>query len=76
MWITCPECGTKLEVPDDHPVRPFCSTRCKLLDLSHWFNEEHHVVAQPSPDADDPEAAEGVPKTLTVDLDRFRIPDA
>lgn len=76
MRITCPECGIKLEVPDDHPVRPFCSTRCKLLDLAHWFDEEHHVSVQPSPDADSNEATESVPATLTVDLDRFRIPDA
>ncbi|HMA94580.1 MAG TPA: DNA gyrase inhibitor YacG [Polyangiaceae bacterium] len=92
MRIKCPECGTELEVPDNHPVRPFCSTRCKLLDLGRWFNEEHRIPLQPSeppPDAPERRAPEPssvrtravlspneAPPALTVDLDRFKIPDA
>lgn len=92
MWIKCPECGTELEVPDNHPVRPFCSKRCKLLDLGRWFNEEHRIPIQPSDAASsDPTSEDRVasgqrapvvtadcepPPSLTVDLSRFKIPDA
>lgn len=87
MWIKCPECGTELEVPDNHPVRPFCSKRCKLLDLGHWFNEEHRIPIQSSEPASseansDDRGAPGqtgryeAAPSLTVDLNRFKIPDA
>jgi endogenous inhibitor of DNA gyrase (YacG/DUF329 family) len=41
------------DAPDDHPPRPFCSPRCKLVDLHAWLNEEHRV-SEPAPlEADD-----------------------
>ncbi len=27
----------------DLPSGPFCCTRCKLVDLGKWFNEEHKI---------------------------------
>jgi len=47
MWIICPECGTRMEVPVDHEPRPFCSTRCKLVDLGRWLNEEIRLPVSP-----------------------------
>jgi hypothetical protein len=47
MRIVCPECQKQLEVPADLPTRPFCSTRCKLLDLGRWFNEEYRIPGPP-----------------------------
>ena len=47
MWIICPECGTRMEVPADHEPRPFCSTRCKLVDLGRWLNEEIRLPVSP-----------------------------
>lgn len=42
---TCPTCSKTVEAKDrqDLPYRPFCSRRCKLLDLSKWFNEEYRI---------------------------------
>ena len=43
--IKCPTCGR----PGDWfagPDGPFCSRRCKLVDLGKWFGEEH-VISQP-----------------------------
>lgn len=36
----CPICRRVLTVakPDDAPFRPFCSQRCKLVDLGRWFD--------------------------------------
>mgnify|MGYP002365862709 CR=1 FL=1 len=42
-------CETEL-TPESHPYRPFCSKRCKLLDLSRWLNEEYRVAGEPAGD--------------------------
>lgn len=41
----CPICHTRLDVerPEDAPYRPFCSSRCKLVDLGRWLNEEYRI---------------------------------
>ncbi len=38
--VRCPQCG-RLTVWEGNPYRPFCSKRCKLIDLSHWINEDY-----------------------------------
>lgn len=44
MRVTCPICKTVLEdVPDDFGPRPFCSTRCKMIDLGNWLNEAYRI---------------------------------
>ena len=35
-----------------NPYRPFCSERCKLVDLGGWFEERFRIPGQPAPDAD------------------------
>lgn len=44
MRIECPICKKVLEdAADDFPSRPFCSARCKLVDLHAWLNEDYRV---------------------------------
>jgi len=40
--MKCPTCDkdTKWQ---DNPYRPFCSERCKLVDLGRWVTEEYRV---------------------------------
>jgi endogenous inhibitor of DNA gyrase (YacG/DUF329 family) len=38
--------------------RPFCSERCKLIDLGAWFSEEHRVAGEEAPADDDEETPE------------------
>jgi endogenous inhibitor of DNA gyrase (YacG/DUF329 family) len=40
--MNCPTCGKPAEWKDN-PYRPFCSERCKLVDLGRWVNEEYRV---------------------------------
>lgn len=49
MIVDCPTCKKHVEWVDSNPYRPFCSERCKLIDLGAWANEEYRV---PSEDAD------------------------
>lgn len=39
MQIQCPSCGAKRDVEDGYTWRPFCSRRCKMVDLGNWLGE-------------------------------------
>lgn len=43
--ITCPQCK-KPVTWTDNPSRPFCSERCKLIDLGNWASEKYKVPAE------------------------------
>jgi len=47
--LKCPICGKENDffVP---PTGPFCSDRCKLLDLGKWFNEDYRISEPLRPD--------------------------
>ena len=47
--MKCPTCGKSAEW-QDNPYRPFCSERCKLVDLSRWVNEEYRVPGASVPE--------------------------
>ena len=40
----CPSCDKP--VPADAGQGPFCSKRCRLIDLGRWFNEEYVVPGE------------------------------
>ncbi|WP_027856141.1 DNA gyrase inhibitor YacG [Marinobacterium jannaschii] len=41
--LNCPQCGKKMEWNSNSPFRPFCSERCKQIDLGAWANEEYQI---------------------------------
>ena len=41
--VACPTCGAPVEWSLKTPTRPFCSERCKLIDLGAWANESHAI---------------------------------
>jgi uncharacterized protein len=45
--VTCPQCGKEHRWDTSNRFRPFCSERCKLIDLGKWASEEYRV-AQPA----------------------------
>jgi endogenous inhibitor of DNA gyrase (YacG/DUF329 family) len=42
--MKCPIC--KKEVDLNHPEFPFCSERCRIIDLGNW-SAEKYVVSSP-----------------------------
>jgi endogenous inhibitor of DNA gyrase (YacG/DUF329 family) len=46
--IACPICGTQIEWVATNAWRPFCSERCKLIDLGDWAAERHVIAGQHS----------------------------
>ena len=57
LTISCPTCKCSLEWNPENPHRPFCSERCKLMDLGAWANEDYRIPAEPF-DATAPEEEE------------------
>jgi hypothetical protein len=54
--VPCPRCGAQAPFSPDNPWRPFCSERCKMIDLGAWASESYRV-----PDVAPPEPAPGEP---------------
>jgi endogenous inhibitor of DNA gyrase (YacG/DUF329 family) len=48
----CPTCNRQADW-QDNPFRPFCSERCKLIDLGKWVSEEYRVPGKPVPSEQD-----------------------
>ena len=48
----CPRCGTKTPW-QDNKYKPFCSDRCKLIDLGAWASEEYSLPAESTPFSDE-----------------------
>jgi len=48
----CPICRHVLTVArnEDAPFRPFCSSRCKLIDLGRWFDGTYRVSEPAAPE--------------------------
>lgn len=51
--VDCPTCGTKVSWTATSLFRPFCSERCKQIDLGAWAEEKYAIPAVNLPD--DPE---------------------
>lgn len=51
LVVNCPRCQTPVTWSADAPFRPFCSERCKLMDLGAWATEKYRVAAPGHADA-------------------------
>lgn len=60
MPLKCPICG-KPTVWKDNPDRPFCSERCRIIDLGTWASEDYRVSV-PLTDVDESVDQEPPPK--------------
>jgi endogenous inhibitor of DNA gyrase (YacG/DUF329 family) len=54
--VDCPTCGKKVEWVEANRYRPFCSERCKQIDLGGWAEEKYKIPSATPPDnPDDPD---------------------
>ena len=44
--VNCPNCQTEVIWNNDAEFRPFCSKRCKLIDLGEWASDSR-VISEP-----------------------------
>ena len=52
--VLCPTCGKGVEWNDAYPHRPFCSERCRTVDLGAWATERYRVPVAEERDEPDP----------------------
>ncbi|MGL5358590.1 MAG: DNA gyrase inhibitor YacG [Shewanella sp.] len=43
LTVNCPICKTPVEWVAQSEFKPFCSERCKLIDLGDWAAEKHAI---------------------------------
>ena len=46
----CPICNKDVQPRAQNSAFPFCSTRCKAVDLGKWLNEEYRMPAEDTDD--------------------------
>ena len=44
--VACPHCGEPALYAPQNKWRPFCSERCKMIDLGAWANESYRIPVQ------------------------------
>jgi uncharacterized protein len=47
--VKCPQCDQALAADADRRWRPFCSERCKLMDLGQWFAGRYSIPEDSEP---------------------------
>ncbi len=53
--MRCPVCKKPVEMSQKNPFRPFCSERCRMIDLGTWASEEYRVPGGKSEDREHPD---------------------
>ena len=56
--VNCPQCGVAVPWTSESRYRPFCSQRCKTIDLGAWASEAYRMPAAEK-DEDDTSNAGG-----------------
>lgn len=56
--VKCPLCGRLSLWSSANPFRPFCSERCKLIDLGAWSSESYRLPVQEEEDSSKPESVD------------------
>jgi hypothetical protein len=51
MKVKCPTCRQRTEW-ENNPFRPFCSERCKLIDLGAWATGEYIIQGELDDESD------------------------
>lgn len=58
--VACPTCKAPVEWRPESRYRPFCSERCKLIDIGAWASESYKVPGQEEPLSDEAEHEGGL----------------
>jgi endogenous inhibitor of DNA gyrase (YacG/DUF329 family) len=45
--VKCPTCKRPISWTPEQKYKPFCSERCKLIDLGEWVMEEKRIPGEP-----------------------------
>lgn len=59
LKVNCPTCQVQVEWKPENKYKPFCSDRCRLIDLGEWASESHVIKGQ------------SLKQELTAQIDEF-----
>jgi endogenous inhibitor of DNA gyrase (YacG/DUF329 family) len=62
MASRCPSCRRAVLPRAKNPCFPFCSDRCRLVDLGKWLGGEYRIPVAPPPESEQPERVSPVEK--------------
>jgi len=48
--VTCPRCGKSVTWDAGNSYRPFCSERCRVIDLGAWASENYRIPVRENKD--------------------------
>jgi endogenous inhibitor of DNA gyrase (YacG/DUF329 family) len=73
LQFTCPTCKRRVCILQEDPRKlprffPFCSERCKLIDLGAWLDADYRIVSKPDEeeDSESPVAKSPVPDSADL----------
>lgn len=52
--LRCSICDRAFD-PEESSAAPFCSERCRLIDLHRWFDEDYGLACDPEEETEDDE---------------------
>lgn len=55
LTVSCPVCSKPVTWVPENRDRPFCSARCRQIDLGAWASESYCVPSAPTDEIDPPE---------------------
>ena len=50
--VACSHCAAEVMWDSESRFRPFCSERCKMIDLGQWANEKYRIPENAPTDQD------------------------
>jgi uncharacterized protein len=59
--VRCPTCQREVPYAPESTYRPFCSERCRMVDLGAWFAEERKIAGDAATDLDEAAAESPFP---------------
>jgi endogenous inhibitor of DNA gyrase (YacG/DUF329 family) len=56
--VICPICGRRMQsqLLSDWPQFPFCSAKCRTIDLGRWLSESYSIAREEADDGEEEEA--------------------
>jgi len=51
-YVKCPQCGQPALYAPENAFRPFCSERCRLIDLGEWASEGYRIPVKQEVESD------------------------
>jgi len=59
ITVDCPTCHIAVEWIEKNEHRPFCSDRCRLIDLGAWASDDYKIAGKPATEWDMPDSGTG-----------------